>query len=75
MVDTAAMQITSYIKVPARIPTSCGFAGKDMSLLVAVTATYGIPDAELENDGMAFIHRPGTKGRLPFLFNTENIGK
>ena len=72
VVDTGSMEITSYIAVPARIPASCAFVGRDMNRLVVVSATYGIPDDEWENDGMTFIQPLATKGRLPYLFDTES---
>ncbi len=68
VVDTSDMQIKKYIEVPARIPASCGFAGKDMEKLVVVTATLG---ADLESDknaGYTFVWDINTKGRKPYLF-------
>ncbi len=68
VVDTADMQIKEYIDVPAKIPASCGFVGKDMKDLAVVTATLG---ANLEKDinaGYTFIYNTKTKGRKPYLF-------
>ena len=71
VVDTAKMEITSYIKVPAAIPTSCAFVGQNMENLAITTATYGISEMEQDKDGMTFICAPGAKGRLPYLFDTK----
>jgi sugar lactone lactonase YvrE len=66
--DIESMKIVGYIDVPARIPASCAFVGDDMSKLAVVTATYGIPEAEWESDGMVFLHSSDTRGRPPYLF-------
>ena len=73
VVDTNKMEILYHIDVPARIPTSCAFAGDEMDKLIVVSATYGIPESEWGNDGMTFIHEPGAKGRLPYLFDSDKI--
>ena len=68
VVDTADMQIKGCISVPANIPASCGFAGKDMKKLVVVTASLG---AGLEKDktaGDTFIYDTISRGRKPYLF-------
>ena len=68
VVDTADMQIKEYITVPAKIPASCCFVGKEMDKLAVVTATLG---ANLEKDvnaGFTFICETKTKGRKPYLF-------
>ena len=67
-VDTVDMQIKSYIEVPARIPASCGFAGKNMDQLVVVTATLGTDLETDKNAGYTFICDSHAKGRKPFLF-------
>lgn len=68
VVDTADMQIKSYIDVPARIPASCCFAGKDMDHLVVVTATLRADLEKDKNAGYTFICEPKTTGRKPYLF-------
>lgn len=68
VVDTASMQINEYIDVPANIPASCGFAGKDMDKLVVVTATLGADLKTDKNAGYTFIVNTKTKGRKPYLF-------
>ncbi len=68
VVDTENMIIENYIDVPAKIPTSCGFAGDNMEYLAVVTANY---DCDLTKDkcaGYTFIHRCDVGGRAPFLF-------
>ena len=68
VVDTKDMQIKDYIPVPAHIPASCCFAGKDMDKLVVVSANYEV-DLEVDkNAGYTFICDTNTKGRKPFLF-------
>ena len=73
VVDTVKMEILYHIDVPARIPTSCNFAGEALDRLVVTTATYGIPESEWVNDGMTFVADPAVRGRLPFRFNSEKI--
>ena len=68
VVDTACMEIKDHIAVPARIPASGCFAGKELEHLVVVRATF---DTVLETDknaGYAFICDAKTKGRKPDLF-------
>ena len=73
VVDTKKMEILYHVDVPARIPTSCAFAGENMDELVVVSATYGIPENEWGFDGMTFIHRPGAKGKAPYIFDSDKI--
>jgi sugar lactone lactonase YvrE len=73
VVDTKKMEILYHIDVPARIPTSCSFAGEDMDELVVVSATYGIPEDNWINDGMTFICKPGAKGKAPYIFDSEKV--
>ena len=68
VVDTADMQIKRYIEVPAKIPASCGFAGKDMENLVVVSATFGVDIEKDKNAGCTFICDVKAKGRKPYLF-------
>lgn len=68
VVDTADMRIREYIDVPAKIPASCCFAGRDMDKLVVVTATLGADPQKDKNAGYTFICDAKTKGRKPYLF-------
>lgn len=68
VVDTARMQVKNHIPVPAKIPASCCFAGKDMERLVVVTATLGADLEADKNAGYTFICDTKTKGRKPYLF-------
>lgn len=68
VVDTTDMQIKEYVVVPAKIPASCSFAGKDMDKLVIVTATLGADIEKDKNAGHTFIYDTKTKGRKPYLF-------
>ena len=68
VIDTADMQIKEFINVPAKIPTSCCFAGENMDELVVVTASMGL-DLNIDtNAGFTFISELKTKGRKPYLF-------
>ncbi len=68
LVDTRDMQIKDYVKVPAKIPASCCFAGENMDKLVVVTATLGADPEKDKNAGYTFICDIKTKGRKPYLF-------
>ena len=68
VLDTADMQIKRYIEVPAKIPASCGFAGRDMERLVIVSATLGADLEKDKNAGCTFIYDAAAKGRKPYLF-------
>ena len=68
VVDTADMQIKSYIDVPAKIPTSCCFGGVHMDEFVVVTASLGSDLSIDKNAGFTFISEIKTKGRKPYLF-------
>ena len=68
VVNTFDLKIQDYILVPAKIPASCGFAGKDMEQLVVVTATLGV-DLDIDaNAGFTYSFELGVRGRSPFLF-------
>lgn len=68
VVNTSDMQIKKYIDVPAKIPASCGFAGKNMDQLAIVTATYGANIGQDSNAGFTFLCETETRGRKPYLF-------
>ena len=68
VVDTADMQVKRYIAVPAKIPASCGFAGRDMEYFVVVSATFGADLEKDKNAGYTFICDVKAKGRKPYLF-------
>ena len=68
VVDTKDMIIKKYIKVPAKVTTSCAFAGENMNNLVVTTATL---DTDIIGDSLAgytFICENDIVGRKPFLF-------
>jgi len=56
VVDTADMQIKDYIKVPVKIPASCGFVGEDMEM----------------KDEIKPIMKKGTSIQLNCLIEPEN---
>ncbi len=68
VVDTADMEVKTYIHVPAKIPASCCFAGENMDKLVVVSASYGTDISIDPGAGYTFICDPGAKGRKPYLF-------
>lgn len=68
VVDTKTMEIKEYLKTPAKITTSCAFAGDSMRNLVITTATLG---ANFEIDpeaGRTIVCEMNTEGRKPYLF-------
>ena len=68
IVDTADMQIKSYIEVPARIPASCNFVGEEMDKLAVVSASFRSDLEKDKNAGYTFIYDMKTRGRAPYLF-------
>ena len=68
VVDTADMQVKEYIKVPAKIPASCGFAGDDMDILAITTASYKADMSKDANAGCTFLKKMKAGGRMPYLF-------
>lgn len=72
VVDTKSMTIERYIETPAKIPTSCGFAGENMDKLVITTATLGADLEKDKNAGCTFITDLNTKGRKPYLFGASD---
>ena len=68
VIDTAVMQITKFIEVPAKIPASCGFAGNNMEFIAVVTATYGVDLSNDANAGYTFLQNCAAGGRKPYLF-------
>lgn len=71
VVDTHTMTIESYISLPAQKPASCAFAGHDMDVLVAVTASFHSDLQEDPHAGNTFAIRHPVGGRKPFLFKTN----
>ena len=68
VVDTKTMQTIEYIPVPAKIPASCCFAGKNMENLIIVTANYDETVKFDTHAGKTFIKNTTTFGRKPYLF-------
>ena len=68
VVDTKEMEIIKYIDIPAQIPASCCFAGRDMDLLAVTTASYSADIKADENAGFTIIEKVETRGRKPYLF-------
>lgn len=73
VINTETMEITGYIPMPAKIPASCGFAGKDLEYLAVVTASY---NANLNNDpnaGFTYLYKNLIGGRKPYSFAEDKI--
>ena len=74
-VDTKSLELTEYIKTPAKIPTSCGFCGEKMNILAITTALY---TSDIENDknaGCTLLNEMTVEGRRPYLYgqNFKNL--
>jgi len=68
VIDIETLKIVDYIKVPVKIPASCGFAGTTLDQLAVVTASLG---ADLKEDvyaGCTFVKKMSVPGRMPYLF-------
>ena len=68
VVDTKTFSISSYIRTPFSIPTSCGFCGKDMSKLAITSATLGADLKTDVNAGFTAVLDNIGKGRKPYLY-------
>ena len=68
VVDTEDMSVVDHIPVPASIPASCTFFGKEMNELAIVTASYGTDISVDTLAGFTFGYTTDTLGRVPYLF-------
>ena len=68
VVDTETLTVKSFIDIPAKIPTSCGFMGENMDYLAITTADYGSDLTQDPNAGFLLIEEMKTFGRLPYKF-------
>ena len=68
VVDTETLTVKSFIDIPAKIPTSCGFMGEGMEHLAVTTADWGSDLEKDPNAGFTVIMKMKTHGRLPYLF-------
>ncbi len=68
VVDTLSMSVLEHIPVPAKIPTSCGFAGNDLDILAITTASFNSDLSHVKNAGYLILTKTQTKGRTPYLF-------
>lgn len=68
IVDTTHMQVKEYIKVPAKIPASCGFAGNNMEMLIVVSANFTVDLNADKNAGFTFMQQMNVRGRKPYIF-------
>ena len=71
VVDTGLMEVIDYIDLPASVPASCAFAGKEMDKLVITTATYGIDAEKDPNTGFSYICDYPIGGRKAYLFASK----
>lgn len=68
VVDLDAMQVSDYISLPVRVPTSCGFMGDDMDILAVSTASYNMDISLDKNAGFTVLVKMNVKGRKPYIF-------
>ena len=73
VVDTKEFKVVSYIKLPARIPTSCAFAGKNMDILAVTTASYGADIEKDKNAGFTLLKPMDVGGRKPYRYKQSNL--
>ena len=71
VVDTETMTIKEEIAVPCDIPTSCGFAGKNMDILAITTASYNVGEDD-EYAGFTLLCKKNIGGRKPYIFGEKN---
>ena len=73
VIDTETMQLKEEIKIPARVPSSCGFCGDNMDVLAITTVSDGhFTGVETdENAGFTLLLKTETRGRTPYLFGTS----
>ncbi len=67
VIDTARFTVKRTIAVPADIPASCAFVGKNAEYLAITTATFDT-NGQNKNDGLVFLCDVGVKGKLPYKF-------
>lgn len=68
VIDTSTMTIVESILLPTSTPASCCFAGRDLTQLVIVTASYGVDLSQDTLAGNTFILDRKVGGRTPYLF-------
>lgn len=68
VVDTESMSIIESIKLPVKIPSSCGFVGNDTDILAITTANWNVDIDEDENAGFTILMKMDSGGRKPYLF-------
>lgn len=68
VIDSHTMEVTDHIPVPAKAPSSCGFAGEDMNYLAVTSATFNVDIETDENAGFTFMKKMDICGRKPYLF-------
>ena len=74
VVDTETMQIAEEIKIPAKVPSSCGFCGENMDILAITTVSdscFTNVEAD-ENAGFTLLLKTETGGRVPYLFGASH---
>ena len=70
VVDITDIQVIQEIKIPAKIPSSCGFCGENMDILAITTVSNShFTDVKAdENAGYTILMKTNTSGRKPYLF-------
>lgn len=67
VVDTKTMSIAEYSPTLCRIPTSCGFCGKNMDVLAITTASYSADLEKDKNAGFTLLEKMDVRGRKPYI--------
>lgn len=69
VIDSQTLEIRKKIPIPAKIPASCGFVGKDFEFLAVTTASFGL-DKKDEYAGKTFLYDVGVNGKMPYYYHT-----
>ncbi len=72
VVDAKTMEIVKYVSVPCKIPSSCGYCGKNMDMLAVTTASKGLNATEDKNAGFTLLLKGEARGRKPFVFGKKD---
>lgn len=69
VINAVKFEIKNTIAVPAAIPASCAFAGKNMEYLAITTAAFGADNRDA-NAGITFLCNIDAKGKIPYKFGS-----
>lgn len=65
VIDPVRFAVRGTLSLPATIPASCTFAGKNLEYLAITTASYGA-DRRDKNAGLTFLGHVGVRGKAPY---------